>query len=283
MVPHFLPQGLNVYLINLERATERLHRMEAKLSAAGLPFERVPAVEGSALRFPHPGFDAWSYRHLHGRRVIPAEVGCYLSHVECARRLLASEASHALILEDDVSFAPDFVAVLRAAMLEGASWDILRLSTVNKGPKFGYRKLPGGRRLAKALTREKGAGAYVINRAAAEWITGKLMPMRLAYDIAFDLEYLGGLRAAFIDPPPTQQRDEKVSQIQNNIKAAKYPATRYLTVLPYRAWLELTRLAFRAGHLAYLRLDVLPQGHWLKAAVLAGALILGIDEIIEQF
>ena len=29
-----------------------------------------------------------------------------------------------------------------------------------------------------------------INRAAARWITGRLMPMRLSYDIAFDLEYL---------------------------------------------------------------------------------------------
>lgn len=281
MVPHFLPQGLNTYLINLDRATERLRRMEEKLAAAGLPFERVPAVDGSTLTFPHPQFDAWSYRHLHGRRVIPAEVGCYLSHVECARRLLASEASHALILEDDVSFAPDFLPVLRAAMQDG-SWDILRLSTVNKGPKYGYQALPGGRRLAKALTREKGAGAYVINRAAAEWITGRLMPMRLAYDIAFDLEYLDGLRAAFVDPVPTLQRDEAVSQIQNDIKAAKYPATRYLTVLPYRAWLELTRLAFRAGHLAYLRMDGMPQGHWLKAAVLAGAVVLGIDEIFDQ-
>lgn len=282
MVPHFLPQGLNVYLINLDRAQTRLNHMSAKLHEAGLPFERVPAVEGAALTFPHPGFDAFAYRHLHGRRVIPAEVGCYLSHVECARRLLDSEASHALILEDDVSFASDFLPALRAAMTEGDSWDLLRLSTVNRGRKFGYRDLTAGRRLAKALTREKGAGAYVINRRAAEWITGRLMPMRLAYDIAFDLEYLDGLTAAFIDPPPAHQSDEPVSQIQNGIAAAKYPRTRYLTVLPYRAWLELTRLAFRAGHYAYLRLHYMPQGHWLKAASFVLAIALGVDEIFDH-
>lgn len=77
---------------------------------------------------------------------------------------------------------------------------------MNKGPKFGYRKLADGRSLAIALTREKGAGAYVINRTAANWIVRDLMPMRLSYDIAFDLEYIDGLRAAFIDPVPVDQR-----------------------------------------------------------------------------
>ena len=70
-----LPAGLSVYLINLDRAVDRLARMTAKCDAVGLPFERVPAVDGSTLSFPHPAFDAWGYRYLHGRRVIPAEVG----------------------------------------------------------------------------------------------------------------------------------------------------------------------------------------------------------------
>ena len=42
-----LPAGLSVYLINLDRAVDRLARMTAKCDAVGLPFERVPAVDGS--------------------------------------------------------------------------------------------------------------------------------------------------------------------------------------------------------------------------------------------
>ena len=277
-----LPAGLSVYLINLDRAVDRLARMTAKCDAVGLPFELVPAVDGSTLSFPHPAFDAWGYRYLHGRRVIPAEVGCYLSHVACAQRLLDSQDTHALILEDDVAFPSDFTAILRAAMAEDDSWDILRLSTMNTGRKFGFRDLPGGRRLAKAFTREKGAGAYVINRAAARWITGRLMPMRLSYDIAFDLEYLAGLRAVFVDPPPVDQRDEPASQIQMNLRASKYPATRYLTVLPYRAWLEISRLVARSGQYVYARAHYLPYKTVLKVASFVLAITLGIDEIFDN-
>lgn len=277
-----LPRNLKVYLINLDRAQERLQRMRAKCAAVDLPFERVAAVDGTNLIFPCPEFDARSYKYLHGRRVIPAEVGCYLSHVECARRLLESDAEYALILEDDVAFPPDFTRLLQLALADATDWDILRLSTMNTGPKLGYRKLPDGRSFAIALSREKGAGAYIINRKAATWITRDLMPMRLSYDIVFDLEHLAGLRSAFIDPVPVNQRDEGKSQIQNGIKAFKYPRTRYLTVLPYRAWLETSRVAVRLTRYLHLSLRYQPRLALIRAAPTLAALLLGIDEIFDH-
>lgn len=275
-------KDLRVYLINLDRGHERLARMQEKCAAVGLGFERVAAVDGAALVFPNPAFSARAYRYLHGRKVIPAEVGCYLSHVECARRLLASDAEHALILEDDVAFPADFGAILADALDTCGDWDVLRLSTMNTGPKLGFRRLPGGRSLAIALMREKGAGAYVINRKAAQWITRKLMPMRLSYDIAFDLEYLHGLRSAFIHPTPVNQRDERQSQIQNNIKAFKYPRTRYLTVLPYRAWLELARLAARSSRYLVLSLSHQPGRMAMMMLPTIAAVLLGIDEVFDH-
>ncbi|MBK4217806.1 glycosyltransferase family 25 protein [Paracoccus caeni] len=271
--------SLKIYLINLDRAEERLAHMQTKLAEAGLDHERVAAVDGATLTLPHPDFDARAYRYLHGRRAIPAELGCYFSHVECARRLLESKASHALILEDDVTFPEDFRRLLANALENAEDWDILRLSSVNRGPKFPYKRLPDGRSLAIAFTREKGAGAYLINRAAAEWIVAKLMPMRLSYDIAFDLEYLDGLRASFIDPVPVGQRDEPVSQIQVNIRAAKYPPTRYLTVLPYRLWLETSRLAMRFWCYTRFSFRYEPRRALLRAVPTVLAVILGVDEV----
>lgn len=250
-------RAIKVYLINLDRAQGRLATMTARLAAVPLEFERVSAVDGRALRFPIPEFSELSYRLLHGRRTVPAEVGCYLSHVECARRFLESDADHALILEDDTDFAADFLPTLSAALDHSAGWDILRLSTVSRGRKYPYAPLTPGRSLALALTREKGAGAYVINRRAAGWFVNRLLPMRLAWDIAFDLEYLAGLRAAFVHPVPVRQNDDVETQIQHQVAAAKLPRWRYLTVLPYRAFLELSRLVMRAGRLAGLRSGLL--------------------------
>ncbi len=245
---------LAIYLINMADAHERRETMLSRLSALGLAPDRIHAVDGRALSFPMPEFSERSYKLLHGRRTCPPEIGCYLSHVECARSLLDSEAEFALVLEDDIVFEKDFLDSLSAALHQSGSWDILRLSTVNDGRKFPFKRLTHSRSLAISLTREKGAGAYVINRKAAQWIVTDLMPMRLAYDIAFDTEYLAGLKAAFIFPLCTTQNADGGSQIQRNMRKFRLPGWRYFTVLPYRAYLETARFLLRSAHLLILKI-----------------------------
>ena len=141
---------LKTYLINLDRAEDRLAFMKEELSRVGLSFERIPAVDGRSIAFPIPEFDAAVYRRCHGKRPNPSEVGCYLSHIECARRLLGSGESHALILEDDVALPADFGDLLRASLNEAETWDILRLSTVNTGRKYPFLDITPKRSLAVA-------------------------------------------------------------------------------------------------------------------------------------
>ncbi|MDE1991571.1 MAG: glycosyltransferase family 25 protein [Rhizobiaceae bacterium] len=241
--------SLKIYLINLDRATERLISMQEKLAAVRLPFERVSAVDGATLIFPNTEFSERAFRLLHGRRRNPAEVGCYLSHIDCAKRLLASKAEFALILEDDLEFPADMEQIVRTAIASKADWDILRLSTVNRGRKYPFAKLTPQRSLAIALTREKGSGAYLINRRAATWFVEELMPMRLPFDLAFDLEHLAGLKAAFVHPVPVRQDIGLPSQIQGKRRSYHLPRWKYPTVQPYRAWLEASRFACRLTRL----------------------------------
>lgn len=181
-----------------------------------------------------------------------------------------------------MAFSADFPAILAGALQRSDDWDILRLSTMNSGPKLPYLDIGGGRKLAVAIGREKGAGAYVINRKGAEWITRKLMPMRLSYDIAFDLEYLDGLRVSFITPVPVSQREEKVSQIQSHVRAAKYPRWRCFSVLPFRAWLEMSRVTMRFLRCWWLRFCHDASHAALAAAPTLIALFLAVDEVIDH-
>lgn len=255
---HILPKSgrkLAVFLINMDSATKRLEDMNARLDAIGLKAERVPGVNGRELNYPIPEFSELSYMLMHGRRTSPPEIGCYLSHVACANRFMGSDADIALILEDDVVFEKDFLEAIDEAIVNGCDWDLLRLTTVSNGRKFPFRKLVGGRSLAIALTREKGSGAYLVNRRAGKWIS-KLIPMRLAYDIAFDLEYLAGLKAAFIYPLCATQDADGESQIQNNLRIYRLPRWRYFTVLPYRTFLETSRFLMRSLRFAVAKLTV---------------------------
>lgn len=247
---HPVSLRINTYLINLDRAELRRFRMERLLTEMGMEFERVAAVDGVGIALPCRDFDARSYKRRHGRRPNHFEIGCYLSHVECARKFLASNGELALILEDDLDFDEDFIDVLVAALDRRDSWDILRLSTVNRGRKHRVEPLTASRSLAIALTREKGSGAYLINRKAAGWIAEILLPMRLPYDLALDMEFDEGLRACFVDPVPVSQRADAHSQIQAGLSTYRLGRRRPWSVLPYRTAAEVRRFAARFVRLA---------------------------------
>ncbi|MDF1608324.1 glycosyltransferase family 25 protein [Hoeflea sp. YIM 152468] len=237
--------SFSTYLINLDRAPDRLKFMDAQLRRLGIGYQRIAAVDRLTLDASVPEFDTKGYRTLHGRGFHDGEIACYLSHIACLRAFLASPAEHALILEDDGRLPDDLAAIVRAAIAEADEWDILRLSTVNSGIRVPYRKIDATRSLAIALTREKGAGGYVVNRRCAEVFLKRLLPIRVAWDIAFDIEYLMGLRSVFVVPVPIDQNTGMETQIQFTAERVKLSPTRYLTVFPYRAYLETNRFVRR--------------------------------------
>ena len=242
-------KSFKTYLINLDRAVDRFNFMDSQLRDIGLDYERIAAVDRLTLDASVPEFDAGGYKLLHGRGFHDGEIACYLSHIACLRAFLASSADHALILEDDCRLPADLAAIINAAIAKGDEWDILRLSTVNSGIRIPYRKLDETHSLAIALTREKGAGGYVVNRRCAEVFLEKLLPIQVAWDIAFDIEYLMGLRSVFVEPVPIDQNTGLETQIQYTAKRVKLSPARYLTVFPYRAYLESSRVIRRGMRL----------------------------------
>jgi glycosyl transferase family 25 len=240
------------YVINLDRDPDRWRHVSAQLSSAGIPFERIAAVDGRNLTFPIPEFSKRSYALLHGRQVNPFEVGCYLSHLAAMDRFLASGDECGLILEDDLNISEDLPAIVDAARAFAADWDIVRLSTVNRDRWRPVIDIGNGYALGVAVTREKGSGAYLLSRRSAMVMRRRLVPMRLAYDIAFDLEFFWGLRALGVTPIPVQQKTHFKTQIQHKVRYL--PGWRYLTVFPYRVGLESSRFVCRAVLYGWLKL-----------------------------
>jgi glycosyl transferase family 25 len=233
------------YVINMDSATERMAHMDAELKRVAIPYIRQPGVVGMELPYPNENFSDWSYKYLHGRRWAPRELGCYLSHIQCLRNFLQTDAPYALILEDDVKLDDNIKEILESAIEHASDWNMLRLSSVNRGKWWSVRKL-GSHSLAVCLTREKGAGGYLVDRKAAACMVKKLLPMRLAWDIAFDLEWFLGLKTLGIYPLPIQQNIDFTTQIQCDLCNIKISGGWiYLTVLPFRVFLEITRFIFR--------------------------------------
>ena len=121
-----------VYLINLDGSDERLHESTRQLYAAGIVFERVPAFDGRQLLIEEfPDYDAKGALRYMGRPLRGGEIGCYLSHIDCARRFLETDAPTCVVLEDDVelrdSFASGIEAILGWLHQGGDNWDVINI------------------------------------------------------------------------------------------------------------------------------------------------------------
>ena len=251
---------MRAFIINLDAASDRWAFVENSFAQSKLIRCRVSAVEAKALNFPHADYAENLYHRFHGRTSNPRELACYLSHLKAMKAFLATDDPYGLIAEDDLVLRPDFDAAIEMALRHSRSWNILRLSGLGPGRPAKVVKLHAGYSLCVSLGRLKGAGAYLLDRLAAETLLARLLPMRLPFDHAIDREWFLGLRAAYISPfPASQTESDFLSSVQPGIYPKLSHARRYLTTYPYQAFNEGTRWAFRTSHYVRCKLTALPS------------------------
>ena len=119
-------------LINLDGSDARLASADRQLRAHSIPYERYRAHDAR-------GRDPNSYAQYNERRAIDfygrpltgGEIGCYLSHLGCARQIVQSDARYGLVLEDDFSIQDGALESIQAAILwledSNTRWDLFNL------------------------------------------------------------------------------------------------------------------------------------------------------------
>lgn len=243
--------GLQTWVINLDRAPERLARIRGQLEHLGMPFTRLPAVDARQLTEAQRAcLDEVGFRRQHGMPPLLGELGCYLSHVEVMRAFLASQARFALVLEDDVQLHGSLPAVLQGLAQHAGRWDVVKLSAVHRGTPQPVLEVAPGHQLAVMLSRVTGSSAYLMNRKAAEAYlhpTRGLLPMSLPYDHAFDRAWRYGLKLRLVTPTPCGHDDQVASTIGAPNQGAprrKFHWTKRLSTYAYRLGNEWQRLLY---------------------------------------
>ena len=197
-----------VKVLNVDRRPDRWARMVERLAAAGLRrYARVSARDGRELAAGVDDLRLFHGNHFGSQRGV---IGCALSHLELWRGLAAAPEPEAtwLVLEDDVTFAADFLAEWSRRHDEAGEleprWDLLFLGLSVDGPAAGPGAGAAGR--VERLVRQPpdvlgGTFAYAIRRTGA-W---KLLEcvgrsgIRIPID-GFILQRLDVLRALVVEP-----------------------------------------------------------------------------------
>ena len=219
---------------------------------------RVAAVDGKELTLPHPDYNENNYRRFHGQRTSMGAVGCYFSHIKALKQFLESDEETALICEDDTSAKPEMLQVLNEALLYRKHWDMLRLNCLLIPTHVSLRKLVLGYRLTVPVYWAGGAGAYLVNRNAAEKIIDCSLPMYLPYDHAFEQNWRMNFTIMMVVPFPVALSEHKgQSTIGSTDRLATPAMVRYklpflqryfcTPTLPYRGLMTCQRWRKQIG------------------------------------
>ena len=160
---------MKVYLVNMDRSKDRLEIMQRRLSSLGLEYERVSAVDGSKLSEEEKKCVVspnWRYPYT----LTPGEVGCFLSHKKCWRKLVDSKESWALVLEDDSVFHSKANEYFQSTEWIPEGVQLIQFSFA-KDTTFSDKSvvLPNGSHLVRVKHSSPcGTYAYLISREAAE-------------------------------------------------------------------------------------------------------------------
>lgn len=148
--------SLPIYYINLASRPDRRDHMEAGLHGLGLAGERIEAVTRDAVP-----------RDLH-TSVPPSYVASRLSHMSAWQRLIESGAPAAIVLEDDVVFAPSFVDFTDPAIATLGA-DLIKLETYRRRVLLGgnAQRVGSTSSVRELQSSHFGAAAYLISADAA--------------------------------------------------------------------------------------------------------------------
>ncbi|WP_420959825.1 glycosyltransferase family 25 protein [Brucella sp. IR073] len=236
-----------VYVINLDRSTERLQAVQDSAARFGILIRRVPAVDGSALPQSALGdLDAAGFRRRHGKHVMPAEIGCYFSHLNVLEEIARGEAPYAVIIEDDIEFTADFLPFLEA-LTRLSGWDAVKLVNHRTSLFRRFWRVDSHYSIGRCGHGPLGSSAaYVVTRRGAKKILTALKPMRLPYDVALERGWSGNYAIFTTNRPLVAFSSQAASTIagRSAYAKAKLPPWKRIGTLMFRTSDYLRRLCF---------------------------------------
>lgn len=204
------------YVINLDGSNERLANVTQTLSEQGIDFIRISAFDGRQV--DPTSFDEYSEPKAlayMGRTLTGGELGCYFSHLNCAKVFLESDADFVVVLEDDMKPSDDLAHKINMLIqgLADEKWHLINIGA-NKRKiftplfKIGEHQVSHAHYFPMTTTgvvwNKNGARAFLeqglpiyapVDNFFRDWLTksnlgiGVYPPLVVARDVASDIDH----------------------------------------------------------------------------------------------
>lgn len=205
-----------IYIINLERSTDRREFAVSQAKKYGVDPTIIWAVDGKTLDYDQliqeGVYNREKCKEAFSRQLTLPEVGCTYSHINTYRKIIDDGVDVALILEDDALFLPGFTAKLSSAYNElPENWGVLNLNCPCE--RFDV--------VGDYIVKYDGVGAlpvsssaYLISKHGAELYLNEAMPIRYPADSFVGRGLRWGVKSYGVKEPLTSINNVFQSQIQ---------------------------------------------------------------------
>jgi len=203
---------MKIFVINLPKDVDRHAHISRQLDKLHLEYEIVPGILGAGLspEDRHIHYNDRKAKWRQSRSLVPAEIGCALSHLKVYREIVARGIECALVLEDDVVLPRDLEAFLTdcEATLDLKSPAVWLLSPAKvRGGVAGRMLLRSGRNLFP-LHSGVYTSSYILTATAAKALLAELYPVGDVADCWNRLQRYKVVDLSVAVPPLTKQNQE---------------------------------------------------------------------------
>lgn len=200
----------SVYVINMDKDTEKMRVMEKTLAGLNVTFTRFPAINGGDISKKDKREMALPI--CSDILCTKGMLGCGMSHMTLWKQIVKNNIGSALILEDDVVFTSNAIDVLEKAMQQlPKDWDLVYLGILNTG----FTMIDCKKKYSKNLCIPAYAGgthAYALSNKGCRKLLQRIKKVSWHIDqvMSRQLKYLNVFAC---DPMVAYQRDMHTSSI----------------------------------------------------------------------
>lgn len=178
-----------IYVINLDRSTDRLKKITQSINNAGLTFTRIQAEDGTKINQADHSSNSIYYQNMTSN-----EIACYLSHIKCWNQIIEDQVEFGIILEDDATLNPNFKTIIEKALIIAKSNHnhFIKLSSnkIKNKKQTNIARLSNEHNLIRLTPTPVFTNGQCISIKAAQELTNKCSTPILPIDVLFRHEWL---------------------------------------------------------------------------------------------
>ena len=209
------------FVINLAQNAQRIENSARQLDAAGAAWQRVEAVNGWDLSSEEIArvYDARRNARDGKQPLVPAEIGCYLSHIEAWRKIAEGDAEGGFVFEDDFAADETLAEKMELLSIPQSEWDMVKLFSFDPDPPMYNRFQLGAYKVGIPYRVPTCLIGYGLTREGARQLVDRALPFFRPVDEDQKFTWETGLRVSLIVPPPILVGDQ--STVTGTIGAAR--------------------------------------------------------------